>query len=161
DPLDQNQQLMAPAWWTSAFNVNPALTYTTGASYAAIVPTPSGGVTSFEYFFHRLTEPLTPAGGAQWGDPGSAYTRRRAFYSKFLIVSGGPDNQVGVFRYPDASPPTSATQLIANENNALPFGLDVADFTVDMTIQKATIDATTPQSLELQQAEQDDISNQG
>ena len=37
----------------------------------------------------------------------SGYGSRRAFYSKFLIVSGGPDQSVGIFRYSDTSPPTS------------------------------------------------------
>src|SRR5262249_51485901 len=124
---------------------------------------PSGAVTTFEYFFHRLTEPFNPPGGPggpdSW-DRGKVFGWRRAFYSKFLIVSGGPDQVVGVFRYQDSAPPTAATQLIYNENNAMPFGTDVADFTGDARIQQPAIDGTTPQSLEIQQAAQDDISNQ-
>jgi prepilin-type N-terminal cleavage/methylation domain-containing protein len=171
DALDLNQQLMAPAWWTAGYNVNPVFALTTGANYGSIVPAPSGGVTTFEYFFHRLTEPfnLDPSwlpGGPRYWDRGSTYASRRAFYSKFLILSGGPDQLPGVFLYSDATLAAlaavnkGASALIANENNAMPFGLDVADFIVDATIQKANIDPTTPQSLDIQQAAQDDISNQ-
>jgi len=179
DPLDPNQQLVAPAWW-STYNTNNGGAGTTGASYTSLTTPPSGAVMSFEYFFHRLTEPYVPSGGAYFWDRGTAYGSRRAFYSKFLIVSGGPDQQVGIFRYPDVpttsptgvvySPPSSPTQLIANENNAMPFALDVADFTANAVIQSLTIapppanapapDPNSRSSYDLQQAAQDDISNQ-
>ncbi len=88
----------------------------------------------FETFFHTLTEPMTLdttsyTVGNYWDRSGNTgFGSRRAFYSKFLIVSGGPDQTVGIFRYPDTSPPT-AIQLIANENNAMPFSTtDVIDF---------------------------------
>ena len=68
-----------------------------------------------------------------------------------------PDLVVGVFHYPDSAPPTSATQLIANENNAMPFGLDVADFTTDATIQSAVINQATARSFDIQQAAQDSL----
>ena len=53
----------------------------------------------------------------RYTEAAATYAARRAFYSKFLIVSGGPDLQVGIFRYPDSAPPGSATQLIAIVNN--------------------------------------------
>jgi prepilin-type N-terminal cleavage/methylation domain-containing protein len=174
DPLDLNQQLMAPGWWTQAVNAKPAISLSTGASYGSIAPAPlpSGAMQSFEYFFHRLSEPLPNAGGPLYWDR-TVPSSRRAFYSKFLIVSGGPDQSVGIFRYPDTAPPTppaTATQLIANENNAMPFGLDVADFTVNAVIQNLSIpvnaaspssgNPNAPTSFDLQQFAQDDISNQ-
>ena len=53
---------------------------------------------------------------------------RRAFFTKFLVLSGGPDQVPGVFLYTDTvlnsfSPADIASaHLIANENNAMPFG---------------------------------------
>ena len=127
---------------------------------------------AFETYFHRLSEPdpfVTGNFGLYWDRSNAttpvAYGKRRAFYSKFLIVSSGPDQLSGVFRYPDTVA-TSAAQLIANENNAMPFALDVADFTAQATLQSTTIvgtssnDPTNPNSFDLQQAAQDDISNQ-
>jgi len=177
DPLDVNQQLMAPAWWDGTVNANwPAgldVTASGGPNYGNISPAPSGGVKAFEVFFHRLIEPLPNPGVASnnptalrpWDRGG--YPSRRAFYSKFLILSSGPDEQLGVFLYSDADPPTLPSQLLANENNALPFSIwdGVADFTANAVIQQTTIssvpssDPTRPSSYDLQQAAQDDISN--
>ena len=171
DPLDPNQQLMAPSWWLATSNngppppVFPGNATSLGASY---------GVQGFEYYFHRLTEPdpYATANFAMYWDRSSnkGYGTRRAYYSKFLIVSGGPDLTVGIFRYPDTVPPSSASQLIANENNAMPFSTtDVADFTAGATLLQTTIpvntttpssnDPMSPSSYDLQQAAQDDISN--
>ena len=58
DPLDPNQQLMAPAWWSSSQNGNPIGFTGTAGSVGG-----SGGVLAFEYFFHRLTEPFQNTGG--------------------------------------------------------------------------------------------------
>ena len=58
----------------------------------------SGGVLAFEYFFHRLTEPFQHTGNyAFYWDRGSIFPYRRAFFSKPLIVSSGPDQQLGIF----------------------------------------------------------------
>jgi prepilin-type N-terminal cleavage/methylation domain-containing protein len=169
DPLDPDQQLMAPAWWTAAFNNSTPYTLAPTAAYSA--PQPSGAATTFEFFFHRLTEPV-PTGV---GEPGLFWDRaqggfRRAFYSKFLVVSGGPDQLVGIFRYPDLpSAPPTATQLIANENNAMPFSIAEVDFTAHATIQATalpiliptapSVDPTQPSNSDLIQAAQDDIGN--
>ena len=78
DPLDLNQQLVAPGWWTGAFNGNwPSgySTLTTGASYSGITPTPSGGVLAIEYFFHRITEPMPAAAPAVQPHSGIAAPR--------------------------------------------------------------------------------------
>jgi prepilin-type N-terminal cleavage/methylation domain-containing protein len=176
DPLDLNQQLMAPAWWTSSVNSSYPFSFSTGASYSGVTPAPSSGVAAFEYFFHRLIEPL-PSTGINTSFPSNypqpwdrgGYQSRRAFSTKFLILSGGPDQQPGVFLYPDGTAQPTASQLLANENNALPFSIwdttQVADFTVKSLIQTSTIstatsgDPTHPYSFDLQQAAQDDISN--
>jgi hypothetical protein len=175
NPLDQNQQLVAPAWWGNYNN----------AFALALTPTPpvvpngvSGGVRAFEFFFHRLTEPLPAAGGPTWWDRGTTYGARRAFYSKFLIASAGPDQQLGIFQYTTADmlgfgSTNGPLALIANENNAMPFALDVfsvhnlvGGFAENATISTTTIplnpsaDPTHPSTSDLIQAAQDDISNQ-
>src|SRR5271157_2542236 len=124
DPLDPNQQLMAPAWWSSSQNGNPI-----GFTGIAGSVGGSGGVLAFEYFFHRLTEPFQNTGGANtqyYWDRGSVFPYRRAFFSKPLILSSGPDQQLGIFLlYPSLvfpSPPAlNAYDLITYENNAIPF----------------------------------------
>jgi prepilin-type N-terminal cleavage/methylation domain-containing protein len=178
NPLDPNQQLVAPGWWSTqgnggiaANNIFPGAL----VPYAAPIPTTptsaSGGVQAFEALFHSLSEPLPNPGLAlgQYWDRGSFYPARRAFYSKFLILSGGQDKQPGVFLYSDAgiqSAGLNASQiLIANENSAMPFGLDVGDFTSSATVLHTTFPATSsndpahPSTYDLQQAAQDDISN--
>jgi hypothetical protein len=172
NPLDTNQQLVAPAWWGS-YNDSFSL-----ALSPAPPPVPagvSGGVQAFEYFFHRLTEPHPSPGGPNYWDRSTAYGARRAFYSKFLIVSPGLDQQLGIFHYSDSKllalvgQKTAARALICNENNAMPFGLDVVDFTLSSTIPSAKtvindnpslLDPEQPSSSDLIQAAQDDISNQ-
>ncbi len=170
NPLDQNQQLMLPAWWSSSYNnaFNTAVFAFPGTASQA---GGSGGVQAFEYFFHRLTEPYPTPGGTTFWDRGTAYGGRRAYYSKFLIVSSGLNQQFGVFLYSDAAMKafgsSAAFALIANENNAMPFSInDVADFTQHASIQSTTVgynpgtDPTNPTSYDLLQAAQDDISNQ-
>ena len=121
---------------------------------------------AFEWFFHRLTEPdpYSSTNYSFYWDRSNAngYGTRRAFYSKFLVVSGGPDQTVGIFRYPDSGPPSAnPNYLIANENNALGWNpTEMGDFTSSAVYTTTTIDATTPFSQAIQQAAQDDISNQ-
>ncbi len=58
---------------------------------------------AFQALFHTLCEPLpNPGGLPNYWDRGGTYPLRRAFYSKFLILSGGPDLVPGVFLYSDA-----------------------------------------------------------
>ncbi len=180
DPLDVNQQLMAPAWWSSLYN--------NATPFSLPVTTPAAGeggsvpALPFEYYFYRLSEPFPVASikvpGVLW-DRGTTYIGRRAFYSKFLILSGGLDGLPGVFIYSQAdlnhylSNGTMAWALIANENLALPFSASpVANGFVDFTgsgfYSQTTIpynsstfnDTTQPSSSDLLQAAQDDISNQ-
>ena len=140
----------------------------------------SGGVQAFEFFFHRLVEPLPFGSGA---GPGVYWDRsgsfpRRAFYTKFLILSGGRDKQPGVFLYADSDFPqmtghlSPASYLIANENNAMPFAMDIfgggiAGFTASDVFGSATpqftntssYDPTHPSSYDLRESAKDDISN--
>jgi prepilin-type N-terminal cleavage/methylation domain-containing protein len=180
DPLDPNQQLTAPQWWSltgmggqlAANNTSP---FASLPGKAVTQANASGGVEAFEFFFHRLTEPVSPGSGATFWDRGGGFARR-AYYSKFLILSGGPDKQLGVFLYSDADMTalgnTAAEFLIANENNALPFALDLlgggtTGFTGTVAFPSASAsfgnvssgDPTRPSSYDLRQSAQDDISN--
>jgi hypothetical protein len=169
NPLDQNQQLTAPGWWSTtgvgglaANNMYPSFTPAGGSS----------SIQTFAAFFHRLTEPvpITQANGFTWDRSGSY---RRAFYTKILVLSSGPDGLPGVFLYSDpvlkSLGGNASLALIANENNAMQFGLDAADFTGSATITNVTIpvnpnspssvDPTNPTSFDIQLAGQDDINN--
>ena len=83
DPLDPNQTLTAPNWWATtvlgqvaANDSSPFTGYSPASSVSG-----SGGVQAFEYFFHRLTEPVaTGPQGTMW-DRGGTFARR-AFYSE-------------------------------------------------------------------------------
>ena len=84
DPLDPNQQLMAPAWWSSSAGpppANPSSPFATnGPPATALTGTAglvggSGGVVAFEYFFHRLTEPFQNTGGATRSTTGTGQAR--------------------------------------------------------------------------------------
>jgi prepilin-type N-terminal cleavage/methylation domain-containing protein len=187
DPLDVNQQLVATAWWSkvgngglsanpnSPFSLNPSVSFPAAAnvSPAAVV---------FSTMFHTLFEPLPLVTGLDWDRSG--ISNRRAFFTKFLVLSGGQDQMPGVFLYPDAylyptsGTPLSAdsisTLLIANENNAMPFGWSSGAPDVDFTqaspkgapIGLSTINYNVqsipsyPTTYETFQAAQDDITNQ-
>ncbi len=196
DPLDVNQQLVAPAWWsttgTGGLSANLASPFS--VSPAAAVPVTanvSAGAQFFSTFFHRLVEPLgLPAIGVGWDRSGSAPLGfRRAFFTKFLVLSGGQDLVPGVFLYTDdylyPKPPqpaliadTISAYLITNENNAMPFGWhstgpntyapDV-DFMSSATIAfpgspnvsgAPSPDPTHPTTYDLFIGAQDDITNQ-
>jgi len=91
NPLDPNQQLLAPAWW-GQYNIR--YPWTTGPAF-------------FASTFHTLYDPLAalrgiPSNTTYWDRSiavGSGYfagiCRRRAYYSRFLVVSGGPDKRPG------------------------------------------------------------------
>ncbi len=199
DPLDVNGLLMAPGWWSQTGVVTIGGNTSANDNYSLITPVgpagsaavgASGGVQAFEFFFHRLTEPYpnpSPTTGAEaglfWDRGGFPY--RRAFYSKFLVLSGGPDLVPGVFLYSDPGLKSlganAAKYLIANENNALPFGLELfgadsssspnAGFEAVTSIPATSpnkfptfpygpsTDPTYPNSYDLLQGGQDDISN--
>ncbi len=191
DPLDPNQQLVAPGWYArsagslaangnSPFTVNPPIAVPAGVSASAQF---------FSTFFHRLTEPFVPANGSPYYNPatglpyyGVDWDRsgkgRCAFFTKFLVLSGGPDLAPGVFLYPDQylnslpSNDSISAHLIANENSAMPFGWAAPQSPDVDFIQSATIGVTLPiasnapgnpaypTTYEVMQAAQDDITNQ-
>jgi prepilin-type N-terminal cleavage/methylation domain-containing protein len=158
DSLDPNQQLVAPAWWAatpSATNGGPAWGTVTG-------PTPTGASTAvrwFQYYFHSLSDPISgtrasfpsPNGTAEtnyaW-DRGS-YPARRAHYTKFLILSGGPDKTPGVFLYPDTA--TLNVNALMIEGQAWPNTWDPTGAIPTLLTGSALIDA--------QDAATDDITN--
>jgi hypothetical protein len=151
------------------FTVNPPIQVPAGVSASAQF---------FGTFFHRLTEPLPLSVNYQgfpvdWDRSGNL---RRAFFTKFLVLSGGPDQTPGVFLYSDAvlnsfgSADIASAHLIANENNAMPFGWTSGAPDVDF-ISSAQIGFSTisykvlnipsyPTTYEVFQAAQDDITNQ-
>jgi prepilin-type N-terminal cleavage/methylation domain-containing protein len=175
DPLDENQQLTAVGWWSGGQLYNPGPnpfgTQTTSVNS-------SGCVAVFEHFFHRLTEPIEPPSGPGFWDLGGS--ARRAFFTKALILSSGQDQVPGVLLYTrdrlkaiaiGTSPDLNVAQaLIANENNAMPFGFDIfpnaGGFAGNATLPALTPipygssnDPTNPNSYDIQQAGQDDITN--
>jgi hypothetical protein len=96
---------MAPSWFSSSFNsgTSASVSYP-AAPNAALVPGGSPGAGWFSYFFHPLIEPMVTAGAATTPSPlyfwdrGSTFFPRRAFFTKFLIVSSGPDQLLGIAR---------------------------------------------------------------
>ncbi|GIW86623.1 MAG: hypothetical protein KatS3mg108_0947 [Isosphaeraceae bacterium] len=97
--LDTTGQLVAPGWW--------------GDLTAATLPVPiSIKAALFNRYFVSTIDPnfgqSYPGGGpslaansACWDRSG--YYARRSFACKFLIVSGGPDQQTGLFQVADAT----------------------------------------------------------
>lgn len=115
DPLDQNQQVLEPAWWSKGQNgqTSPQFGFNTNTGT-------SGAVTFFQTYFHQLVEPLgastqpirglgtAPCVTQRYWDrsiPGKTFGQlggvaidlwpRRAFYTRFLILSAGPDGNLG------------------------------------------------------------------
>jgi prepilin-type N-terminal cleavage/methylation domain-containing protein len=180
DPLDPNQQLMSPAWWSSGFN--------DATKNSAVPPFPAGfmagkgnwspGVAFFENYFHLLHEPLfnssqAPVLGQFWdrGAPGGDFAARRAFSSKFLVVSSGPDKQLGVFQYDDAGLKSdlataasgsmfrSAYPLVGIESLAAPLAYDDLTTLVSPSGGASLLGALGANSLQIQSQGQDDINN--
>lgn len=97
DPLDPNQTMVDPSWWS---NVNNSAT-----PFGTATGPLSGAALYFQAWFHCITDPNTnpalsnPAlQGQAWdrGMSGSAFFARRAYQSRHLILSGGPDKAPGV-----------------------------------------------------------------
>jgi prepilin-type N-terminal cleavage/methylation domain-containing protein len=102
DSLDPNQTLVALPWWMSSVNTGTDLGAAGGNGQ-------SGREQLFEIYFHRLTDPNINAGlgtGQLWDRGGLA---RRAFYSRPLIVSSGPDETLGVYVAATLPPPPIPT----------------------------------------------------
>lgn len=203
DALDPNQQLMSPAWWSSSYNDAP--TYNPNppyfpAGFAAGAGGWSSGVAFFENYFHLLHEPLfssspqanpppppTTPGQYFWdrgaGATGGPFAARRAFSSKFLILSAGPDKELGVFEYDDAglqadiaaiqgsNPYAAAFPLLGMENLAAPLAYGDLQMLVSPSgggVIGGLISGSPslipppppiPSSLDIQTQGQDDINN--
>jgi prepilin-type N-terminal cleavage/methylation domain-containing protein len=142
DPLDPNQMLVAPAWWLN----------NTGRLF-------------FESYFHTLSEPTTltasNATGVNLWDRststafGSIYPRR-AFYTKFLIASAGPDSQLGIYQAFTTQPSVTVNNIahLMQEGYACQF------VPADLTTAGTAVTASgSPSSVDLQNQGQDDITN--
>ncbi len=106
DPLDPNQQLMAIPWFYKT-NQNWAFTGTNDWS---------GSATAFMTYFHTLVDQNFVPGANNPSGPlwdRSGFFGRRAYYSRPLILSGGPDKLLGVLQLPN-SPTPMALQLIGS-----------------------------------------------
>jgi prepilin-type N-terminal cleavage/methylation domain-containing protein len=97
NPIDPNQTLLAPAWWGSTFNsAHPLAAAGGGISGAAL--------TFMTHFGPCLVDPTALNAGAAsnttfWDrstTTTNGYYSRRAYYSRFLILSAGPDKMPGV-----------------------------------------------------------------
>ncbi|WP_435017125.1 prepilin-type N-terminal cleavage/methylation domain-containing protein [Tundrisphaera sp. TA3] len=103
DNYDPNQQLTAPGWWNKT--ANPSLPTITGFSPTFAPPNGtdssgkmSPGAIAFTSYFRSLVDPqATSTGGTMW-DRSNAMNRR-AYFSKFLILSSGPDKEPGVGQF--------------------------------------------------------------
>jgi prepilin-type N-terminal cleavage/methylation domain-containing protein len=101
DPLDPNQLLTSVAWWSYSNQTFPTMLGASSPNFplpGANPAIPSGQAYAFMTYFHIIIDPLTKnnAGAQMWDRTG--YYRRRGYYSKFLVLSGGPDTEIGVFR---------------------------------------------------------------
>lgn len=109
NPLDPNQTLVAPAWWGARYHdaspLAPASGNVSGGAVAFMsqfgpllvdpialgLPSPSPSAT----YWDRSTDPDPDASSARATGP---LFYRRAYYSRPLVVSGGPDKHPGTGR---------------------------------------------------------------
>lgn len=105
--LDPNQTLVDPAWWSSVNNSSPpSFTPATSLGFGSSISPLSSVAFLFQSMFHTLTDPNTSPGlgtnsapqGMGWdrGATTSSFYARREYYSRYLILSGGPDKAPGV-----------------------------------------------------------------
>lgn len=106
DPLDPNQTLMAPSWWSAITNNGQGATAPLSGSVSGVGVFPTGAI-GFQHYFHLLVEPLAEnnanASPCTYWDRGTSLYPRRAFFSRPLILSAGPDGVYGVPLMPDAA----------------------------------------------------------
>jgi prepilin-type N-terminal cleavage/methylation domain-containing protein len=165
DPLDPGQSLVALSWFSPASNMAAGA----GANY-------SGGAAAFMTYFHSLLDPnFATYGGTPHVWDRSGASPRRAFYSRFLIVSSGPDKQLGVAQLNvNYQAVYSSTYGQITDNSGLPVSLNAAHLIL-IENQAAAIDpnrtgnfleqpslpGTNQTTVGLQTSGQDDITNQG
>ena len=93
-PLDADQQLMAPAWWADS-------------SQSSYPPPPYSGSVLFSSVYFPLFEVVASTatvspGNSQVWDRQFLYPARRAYYTKPLVYSSGPDQNLGLYQLDDA-----------------------------------------------------------
>jgi len=90
--LDPNQKLLDPSWWDG--------TYNDSSPFSAPQGPLSGSAFTVQTFFSLLIDPNAnpglPKPAPGFWDRGTLYPARRAFQSRYLILSGGPDKAPGV-----------------------------------------------------------------
>jgi prepilin-type N-terminal cleavage/methylation domain-containing protein len=96
-PLDTAQKLLDPLWWSGGVGTFAA---NTSSPFAAVQTPLSGSAFTFQTLFTTLTDPNAQAAGILpsqlWSRGDLNWPARRAYYSRFLILSGGPDKLPGV-----------------------------------------------------------------
>jgi prepilin-type N-terminal cleavage/methylation domain-containing protein len=102
DPLDTNQMLVAPGWWSNLANPSTTFgTFTFAPPNGNSTNQSSPGAIGFMNYFHSLVEPnfsyMGNTPGIGW-DRAGRFTRRE-FFTKFLILSAGPDREPGVAQF--------------------------------------------------------------
>ncbi|WP_422929208.1 type II secretion system protein [Singulisphaera sp. PoT] len=100
NPLDPNNTLMAPAWWLGKAAGGMGINYGPSGANAS-TPYSENAALFMNYFGPLLLEPLAASetGGNPtffWDRSASNLHPRRAYYSRPLILSGGPDGIPGV-----------------------------------------------------------------
>lgn len=175
DPLDPNQLLMAPAWWSSTYS-NPlgADPLFPASSFPAGDANRSAAVTLFENYFYRIHEPLGASSASDFGKfwdrgaPVGDFAKRRAYFNKFLIVSSGPDKELGLFQFTDdglkselisysSNTVSPSYPLLGFESTAAALGYDDLKTFVGGSFNIG--DSINAASRELQAKGLDDISN--
>ncbi len=144
DPLDPNQQLVAPTWWSNTANI------VSGGSAPL-----SGKAVSFQFHFNvLLIEPrcrgVVTESQTYW-DRGKTHLQRRAYFSRFLIVSSGPDLESGIARFADGA--TLVVRGLFHESQAAQANLERSSDAYHVPVADATIES------QLNEAGLDDITN--
>ena len=107
NPLDPGQSLLDPAWWAGVA-ITPGAFANDKSPFGATQGELSGPASWFQSNFFALTDPnvtyflanppasINSPGPWDRGASTSTYYARRAYYSKYLVISGGPDKVPGV-----------------------------------------------------------------
>jgi hypothetical protein len=143
--LDPNQQLMNPSWWAVLNNRDAPFNPGNQLTPWFVGPPMSNGAGLYQALFHSLTDPHAVQGSGVTYDPsnpqyapfwdrGSANLSlnpsfpRRAYYSRPLILSAGPDQSAGVpvldetvfAQAPYSTDPNAFLRLLRIESQAAP-----------------------------------------
>jgi type II secretory pathway pseudopilin PulG len=141
-PLDQNQLLLSPAWWSGGFNgINPFGAAPVGPLPAPLAPGTASPLSAQAWAMSLHFVPLVDYNAAFAGAVAASATRgfwdrsatseRGAYFMRHLIASGGPDEQLGVAqvafdynRYTfDPSTPPAFTPPVATAVPATPLNV--------------------------------------